>query len=154
MTRYVQTLLTTAFLFACGLGASAQPNLGTLQPQAQPQQQAPSPGPDLRERSMMGDGVMGRGMGYGIMRRWMMRNGSMGPGGMMSPLSMRLMFALMDADGDGTVSLPEFQTAHERIFKAMDANKDGVLTLEEIQDFMRGSSAPAPQPSAPTPQRP
>ena len=69
----------------------------------------------------------------------------MGPGGMMNPFAMRIMFALMDADGDGTVSLQEFQTAHERIFKAMDANKDGVLSLEEIQTFMRGPSRSAPQ---------
>jgi hypothetical protein len=33
---------------------------------------------------------------------------------------MRLVFALMDSDGDGTVSLQEFQAAHEKIFKAMD----------------------------------
>jgi len=45
----------------------------------------------------------------------------------------------MDADGDGTISLQEFQAAHERIFKAMDANKDGRLTLEEIQAFMHGT---------------
>jgi Ca2+-binding EF-hand superfamily protein len=45
----------------------------------------------------------------------------------------------MDADGDGTISLPEFQAAHERIFKAMDSNKDGRLTLEEIQTFMHGT---------------
>jgi hypothetical protein len=32
-----------------------------------------------------------------------------------------MMFALMDADGDGTISLQEFQAAHERIFKAMDS---------------------------------
>ncbi len=95
-----------------------------------------------------------RMMGRGMVHRWMMRHGSMGPGGMMSPLSTRMMFALTDADGDGTVSLQEFQTAHERIFKAMDANKDGVLTMEEIQAFIRGTSTPAPQPSAPTPQRP
>jgi Ca2+-binding EF-hand superfamily protein len=44
----------------------------------------------------------------------------------------------MDSDGDGTVSLQEFQAAHERIFKAMDTDKDGTLTLEEIKDFMRG----------------
>jgi Ca2+-binding EF-hand superfamily protein len=76
----------------------------------------------------------------------------MGP--MMSPLAMRMIFALMDSDGDGTVSLQEFQTAHERIFKAMDANKDGVLTLEEIQAFMRGTGRSAPQSSGtPAPQR-
>jgi Ca2+-binding EF-hand superfamily protein len=44
----------------------------------------------------------------------------------------------MDTDGDGTLSLQEFQAAHEKIFKAMDTDKDGTLTLEEIQAFMRG----------------
>jgi Ca2+-binding EF-hand superfamily protein len=52
---------------------------------------------------------------------------------------MRFIFALMDSDGDGTVSLQEFQAAHEKIFKAMDTDKDGTLTLEEIQAFMRGT---------------
>jgi Ca2+-binding EF-hand superfamily protein len=53
-------------------------------------------------------------------------------------MMMRMLFALMDGDDDGTVSLQEFQAAHERIFKAMDANKDGRLTPEEIQAFMQG----------------
>jgi len=42
----------------------------------------------------------------------------MGPG-----MMMRMLFILMDTDGDGTISLQEFQAAHERIFKAMDVNK-------------------------------
>ena len=58
---------------------------------------------------------------------------------------MRFIFALMDGDGDGTVSLQEFQAAHERIFKAMDTDKDGTLTLEEIQAFMRGTGKSAHQ---------
>jgi Ca2+-binding EF-hand superfamily protein len=79
-----------------------------------------------------GAGMMGNGgmMGH-MMGRGMMGGGAMGP-----PFMMRMMFALMDADGDGTISLQEFQAAHERIFKAMDNNKDGKLTLEEIQAFM------------------
>jgi Ca2+-binding EF-hand superfamily protein len=48
----------------------------------------------------------------------------------------------MDADGDGKLSLQEFQAAHERIFKAMDADKDGSVTLEEMEAFMRGTSRP------------
>jgi Ca2+-binding EF-hand superfamily protein len=69
----------------------------------------------------------------------------MGPEGMHSGMMMRMLFAVMDSDGDGTVSLQEFQAAHERIFKAMDANKDGVLTMQEIQDFMGGTRTAAPR---------
>jgi Ca2+-binding EF-hand superfamily protein len=59
-------------------------------------------------------------------------------------MMMRMIFALMDTDGDGTVSLQEFQTAHERIFKAIDSNKDGRITLEEMQTFMQGMRRPGP----------
>jgi Ca2+-binding EF-hand superfamily protein len=80
-------------------------------------------------------------MGHGMMGHGMMGGGAMGP-----PIMLRIMFALMDGDGDGTVSLQEFQVAHERIFKAMDSNKDGQLTLEEMQAFMQGTMRSAPQP--------
>ena len=74
-------------------------------------------------RGMMGGGMMGRGMmGYG--------RGS--------PMAMRIIFSLMDANGDGKLSLEEFQAAHERIFKAMDADHDGTVTFEEMQAFIRG----------------
>ena len=69
----------------------------------------------------------------------------MGPGSIGRGMMMRMMFSLMDADGDGTISLQEFQAAHERIFKAMDANKDGRLTLEEVQAFMQGARRSAPR---------
>jgi Ca2+-binding EF-hand superfamily protein len=76
---------------------------------------------------MMTGGMMGRGM--------------MGGGSMMGPppIMLRIMFALIDTDSDGAVSLQEFQAAHERIFKAMDTNKDGKLTLEEMEAFMHGT---------------
>jgi Ca2+-binding EF-hand superfamily protein len=61
------------------------------------------------------------------------------------PIMLRIIFALMDSDGDGTVSLQEFQAAHERIFKAMDSNKDGVLTPEEMLNFMHGATGAVPQ---------
>ena len=84
---------------------------------------------------MMGRGMMGRGYGYHDRDRGVMRSGMLGP-----PMMMRMIFSLMDADGDGKLSLQEFQAAHERIFKAMDANKDGFVTLEEMQDFIRGTA--------------
>ena len=79
-------------------------------------------------------GMMGRDMMGGMVGRMMGGGMIMGP-----PIMMRMIFALMDADGDGTISLQEFQAAHERIFKAMDANKDGRLTPEEMQAFMQGA---------------
>ena len=94
---------------------------------------------------MMGQGgMMGRGT-MGAMGRGMMGGGAM-DGAMGPPMMMRMIFALMDSDGDGTIELPEFQAAHERIFKAMDANKDGRLTQEEMQTFVRGTrSSVSPQ---------
>jgi Ca2+-binding EF-hand superfamily protein len=80
-------------------------------------------------------------MGPGMMRRV----GLMGPGSMGRGMMMRMMFSLMDSDGDGTISLQEFQAAHERIFKGMDANKDGRLTLDEIQAFMQGTRRAIPR---------
>jgi Ca2+-binding EF-hand superfamily protein len=79
----------------------------------------------------MGQGEM---MAGGMMGHSMMGAGMMAP----PPIMMRIMFAVVDTDSDGTISLQEFQAAHERIFKAMDTNKDGKLTLEEMQAFMHG----------------
>jgi len=61
---------------------------------------------------------------------------------MMDPLAMRMIFALIDTDGDGTISLQEWQAAHEKIFKAMDPDKDGTVTFEEMMNFMRGVARP------------
>ena len=100
-------------------------------------------------------GRMGHGMMRQCMRQRMAEDGRMGEGwrkhgmmrhgGMMGPLAMRIIFALMDPDGDGTISLEEFQAAHERIFKAMDADKDGTVSQEEMLDFMRGAIKSSPQ---------
>lgn len=147
MKKQVLMLVTAAFILAFGaLAASAQQSPGTptlRQPDQAQRADEQNPGTNEQEgvmgRGMMGRGMMGRGMmGCGIMGHAMMAHAMMGRRAMMGPVAMRIIFALMDADGDGTVSLQEFQAAHERIFKAMDADKDGSLTLEEMQAFMRG----------------
>ncbi len=124
-------LTASALILAYGTaGASAQ-NQMTPQPD-QPQMQSHPMGQE-------GTGTMGRGSMMGGMMGPMMGRGMIGGGVMGPPFMMRMMFALMDADGDGTISLQEFQAAHERIFKAMDSNKDGKLTLEEMQAFIHGT---------------
>jgi hypothetical protein len=74
-------------------------------------------------------------MGYGAMMGpgMMMGGGMMGYGGMPS-----MMIAMMDTNGDGALSLDEFEAIHSRVFNAMDANKDGKLSPEEMEQFMHG----------------
>ena len=67
-----------------------------------------------------------------------------GRGRGMAPM-MGMMFALIDTDNDGTISLQEWQAAHERIFKAMDTDKEGTVSLQEMQRFMAGRTRSARQ---------
>jgi hypothetical protein len=163
MRKNVLVLATSAAILACGaIAASAQaPDAQTFSgqqtapipqspsdavPNVQPQPpSAPAPLPEPPSAAVpfphpsLGSyhrGMMGLGHDPYDGRR-----GAMGPN-MMGSMMMRMMFALMDADGDGKLSLQEFQAAQERIFKAMDANKDGFVTLQEMQNFMRGTSTP------------
>ena len=129
---------------------------------------APQTSPDEEQQGqgMMGSGMTGSGMtgsGMGMnpqmmqMMQQMMgqRQGRMGPGmmgqrgsrmGMMGHGGMmRVMFAIIDADGDGALSREEFDEAHGRIFSHMDADGDGQLTLEEMQGFMHGRATPSPR---------
>jgi hypothetical protein len=115
------------------VGAIAQDRM-TSQPDQQQAQSHPAGhegAGTTGQGGMMGGGMMGRGM--------------MGGDGLAPPIMLRMMFALMDGDGDGTISLTEFQVAHEQIFKAMDSNKDGRLTQEEMQAFMHGTRRSFPQ---------
>jgi Ca2+-binding EF-hand superfamily protein len=52
---------------------------------------------------------------------------------------MKIMFAIMDADGDGALALEEIQDFQERIFNAVDQNGDGSVEMEEVQSFFHGS---------------
>ncbi len=132
MQSRILGLTTSVLMLAHGtVGAFAQDKMAP-----QPDQQQMQSHPMGQE----GAGTMGRGnMMGGAMMGNMMAHGMMGGTSMGPPFMMRMMFALMDADSDGTISLQEFQAAHERIFKAMDSNKDGKLTLEEMRAFMHGT---------------
>jgi Ca2+-binding EF-hand superfamily protein len=50
-----------------------------------------------------------------------------------------MMFAVVDADGDGALSLSEVQDFHGRIFNAVDQNGDGAVEMEEIESFFHRS---------------
>ena len=126
-------------------------NVADAQEQAAPntggqEQEAPS-------AKMTGEDTMGHGedmmghredmmghMGGGMMGDASMCHGMKGHGMMGRGMCKRMIFALMDTDGDGTLSVEEFQTAHAKIFKAIDANKDGKVTPEEMETFMSGSA--------------
>lgn len=138
MQKHILMLTTSAFVLACSaIAAGAQQSPGTPMTQQPGRQQMQHQPPGQEDSGMMGHG--------GMMGRGMMGQGGMMSGGMMGPpVMMRIMFSLMDSDGDGTISLQEFQAAHERIFKGMDANKDGRLTPEEMQAFMQGTRRAGP----------
>ena len=50
---------------------------------------------------------------------------------------MKIMFAIVDLDGGGTLSFEEVTVVHKRIFDRIDANKDRKVSPEELQRFMR-----------------
>ena len=73
-------------------------------------------------------------------RRWHGRQ--MGRPGMMGGFAgrghgarMKIAFAVIDADGNGTVTLQEAQDFQARIFSAVDGDKTGGVTMDEIQSF-------------------
>jgi N-acetylglutamate synthase/N-acetylornithine aminotransferase len=107
--------------------AQAQPGAGQMD-QANSGMMPMRMDPEMMQQ--MHEMMMGRQAGR--MMPGMMRQAA---SGMMLPM-MRMMFALVDADGDGSLSRDEFVEAHERIFNHMDLDGDGQLTFEEVQAFM------------------
>ncbi|TPK90724.1 MULTISPECIES: EF-hand domain-containing protein [unclassified Mesorhizobium] len=79
--------------------------------------------------------------------RWHRNGGPAGEHGMvgnhgprmMRGTGMRLVLALLDTDGDGSLSENEVQEAVGRIFSAIDQNGDGKIDMDEIQSFSHGS---------------
>jgi len=124
-------LIASALLLTSNIAGAQEPETPTGGAQEQEGPTAKMTGQD--RMGHMGGGMMGQGM----MNRGMMGHGKMGHG-----MCMRIMFALMDADGDGTLSLEEFQSAHGKIFKAMDANQDGKVAPAEMGMFMSGAGSP------------
>ena len=63
--------------------------------------------------------------------------------GMMHGVGMRVMFAAVDADGDGALSVTEVQDFHGRIFRAIDQNEDRLVEMTEIESFFHGTGEEA-----------
>lgn len=149
MHAHVLNLVASAFLLVSCAGSAMAQDQMIPAPLNQEQIQSPSTSQDERT---IGQGSMMRESAGERAGSEMTKGGMMGrdmmPGGATvsrSPIMLRMMFALIDSDGDGSISLQEFQAAHERIFKAMDANKDGQITEDEMLAFMQGVRRSAPQ---------
>jgi hypothetical protein len=81
------------------------------------------------------------------MGQGMMCSGStMGPGmmGMHGAMMLPMIIAMMDVDGDGALSLDEFQAVHARIFKVIDANNDGKVMVDELRNAFHAAPATPP----------
>ena len=158
MRLQILTVTTSMFILASGMAAvQAQQPPGTSGPDADRHvhqgQRAPPDRYSRDEESDDRDDWRGPGMmerNPSRERGWRRQPGAatgtmafemMGPG-MGGSGMVRMMMILMDSDGDGSVSLQEFQAGHERMFKAMDVDKDGRLTLEEVQNFGRTLRGP------------
>lgn len=166
MTRTMLSIAAGAALLAAVGAAQAQSSpQGQVQPgQAQPgagmpmmdaeqlmrmmqmmRQGGPGAGPGMGPGMMDEDDRPGwrpgwRHDGPGMMRGDMMGRGMMGRGMERGPM-LRIMFAIMDANGDDSLSLEEVQEFHARIFRAIDADDDGGVTQAELRGFMTGAPA-------------
>jgi hypothetical protein len=76
--------------------------------------------------------------GWGMMRD---RAGTR-MGGPMHGAGLNIVFSLIDADADGTLSLSETQDFHARIFRAVDGNSDDRIDKDELRSFFGMWSRP------------
>jgi hypothetical protein len=119
-------VLPRAMAFAALVAASVTaavaqtPSADPHHPETMLAQATPPPtGPGMTQSPMMGPGMMQHHM--------------MGRPG----FRMKIMFAIVDANGDGALSFEEVATIHKRIFDRVDVNKDGKVTPEEVRSFMQ-----------------
>lgn len=131
LSTLVQVTALTALLAAGPLSsADAQTSTG---PGTTSDQRVEPGHPGIMGPGMMGGmGGMGRGGLCGMMSH---RMDGMAQGMMDDGLRMRMMFAIADTDGDGSLSFDEVTAIHKRIFDAVDTNKDGKVTPEELRKF-------------------
>ncbi len=64
-----------------------------------------------------------------------------GRGGMMGGGMMMEQFQIIDEDGDGAISLAEWEGWHGSVFTTMDADEDGALSMEEFMAVRMGPGA-------------
>src|SRR4029450_3872154 len=119
--------LLLASAAATDLSAQEAPGVNTGQDQSQDQIQDKSQD-QIQDQSQDSDSMIGTEIGSmmgggncGVMAHRMRR--MMGHRMNMRGPLMRMMFVMMDTDGDGALSLEEVQAVHGRILKATDADK-------------------------------
>ena len=111
-------LIASALLLVSNVAGAQEQKAPSAGAQEQEAPSAKMTGEDMmgHGQNMMGHGEdmmghMGGGMmGHGTMCHGMMDHGMMDHGMMAHGMCKRIMFALMDTDGDGTLSVEEFQT--------------------------------------------
>src|SRR5262245_21026501 len=146
------TLIASALLLVSSIAGAQEQNAPSAGAQEQEApsakmtgEEAPSAGTQKKAPGeKMGEVMKNLGQGMMNLGQSMMIGQSMMQG-MHSGGMYRIMFILMDTDGDGTISLEEFQAAYAKIFKAIDADKDGKVTFAEMQAFFHGGSAASDQ---------
>lgn len=110
--------------------------------------------------NMMGGGMMGAGMGGGMMQMFVTdEDGTTTPEEMRTQLQAKV--SEFDSDGDGNLSITEFEALHSAMiremmvdrFQYLDADGDGAVTPEEMaapadrmerMQMMRSNMADAP----------
>lgn len=56
--------------------------------------------------------------------------------GMSLPM-LKILFAIIDTNEDGSISFDEVTAVTKRIFDAIDTDRDGKITLDELEAFLR-----------------